>query len=462
MALLVAAIAAVFWPGIPMYDTVSQYDQVLSNELTDWHPPVMVRLWQVLHPLAAGTVPMFVLQVGLYAAGFALIVAALVRTGRWQSAIAVAILAVSPLLIGWQMVVLKDCQMLGALVCAFGIVVHYRLSGRPVPVIAGTLVASLFLYATLVRANAIFATAPLLVFLVPRPSSLIGRGTVALAGITAVLLASPFLDHGLFGAEPSGVEKTQPIFDLAAIAVATPGSPSPFTAAERAEITHRHCVKSYFWDPLGDPSACGPATERLQDQSDRALYIDFARGVEEHPLAYAGHRLRHWNSSERWLIPPNLQELAPPDEAEPNDLGLKSPASPLMPAWQSIAAAEAGTPLGWPIVWTLIALLLVPAAWRRRAEAPGGLALALIASVLTLEASFLVISIASDFRYHLWSVAASALALILLSGDLRLKRPASIAGLVLLVLVIGGGLITRWTLPAAPDSYEAMIAAPSG
>ena len=133
-----------------------------------------------------------------------------------------------------------------------------------------------------------------------------------------------------------------------------------------------------------------------------------------------------------------------------------------MPAWQSLAAAEAGTPFGWPILWTVIALAIVPIAWRRRHGAEGGIALALIASVLTLEASFLVVSIASDIRYHLWSMAASALALILLSGDLRLSRREVIVGTALIVLVIGGGLVTRWTLPPAPDTYEGMIVAPSG
>jgi hypothetical protein len=29
-------------------------------------------------------------------------------------------------------------------------------------------------------------------------------------------------------------------------------------------------------------------------------------------------------------------------------------------------------------------------------------------------------------------------------------------------MVVAGGLIERWILPPAPDSYEAMIAAPSG
>ena len=33
MALLVAGVAATFWPGVAMYDTVAQYGQVLSGEV---------------------------------------------------------------------------------------------------------------------------------------------------------------------------------------------------------------------------------------------------------------------------------------------------------------------------------------------------------------------------------------------------------------------------------------------
>src|SRR5206468_2048927 len=94
------------------------------------------RLWQLLHSLGLGTAPMFVLQVALYAAGLGLVVAALAKGGRWHAAAAVAVLALSPLLLGWQMVVLKDGQSLGALIAAVGIVAHYRLTSRPIPSIA--------------------------------------------------------------------------------------------------------------------------------------------------------------------------------------------------------------------------------------------------------------------------------------------------------------------------------------
>jgi hypothetical protein len=463
VSLLIASVAALFWPGVPMYDTVAQYRQVLGGPVDDWHPPVMVRLWQLLHPLAAGPAPMFVTQIALYAAGFALLVAALVRSARWPSAVAVAVLAVSPLLLGWQMAVLKDTQMLGALVAAAGIVAHYRLADRKIPVAAVVLILLLVGYATLVRANAFFATVPLAVLLLPTYKRPVISMAIAVVGCAAVLALTPLINHRLLGAEPSGVAKSEPLFDLAAIAVATPvTAPSPFTPAERTQIAERHCVRAFFWDPLGDPAGCSDATDRLLEQPTGKLYLELAHAAAAHPLAYAAHRLAHWNSTERWLVPPGLPEAGPPDEAEPNDIGLDGPQSDAATAWQDAAAVEAGTPLGWPILWTLIALLLVPAAWRRRSEPAGGLALALLASALTLELSFLVISIASDLRYHLWPMAASALALILLFDRISLNRRSSLFTGALLGLVVAGGLITRSTLPPAPDTYAEMIQARSG
>jgi 4-amino-4-deoxy-L-arabinose transferase-like glycosyltransferase len=123
---------------------------------------------------------------------------------------------------------------------------------------------------------------------------------------------------------------------------------------------------------------------------------------------------------------------------------------------------EADTPVAWPIVWTFLAILLLPAAWRRRSDPEGGLALALLVSAATLEASFLVISIASDIRYHLWSMAASALSLILLADGLRMKRGAFVLSGATLALVIAAGLVARASFPRAPDTYQGMIHSASG
>ena len=175
------------------------------------------------------------------------------------------------------------------------------------------------------------------------------------------------------------------------------------------------------------------------------LYVDLARAAISHPIAYAKHRIEHWNSTERWMVEPGLPDAAPPIEAEPNDVGLATPSSAVAATWQDVAALEEATPLGWPIVWTALSLCLLPVAWRRRVEPAGGLALALLVSALLLELSFLAISIASDLRYHLWPMTASALALILLGRDLCQTRRG---------LIAASSLLAAWSLgaslPAAP------------
>jgi hypothetical protein len=218
-------------------------------------------------------------------------------------------------------------------------------------------------------------------------------------------------------------------------------------------------VKAYFWDPLGDPDSCDSATERLRDQPARKLYLELARAIIRHPIAYITHRLAHWNSTERWLVAPGLPDAEPQTDAEPNDLGLVGTDSDFASTWQQWADDEMATPLGWPIVWTALALLLLPIAWQRREDPAAGVALALLASALTLEASFLVISIASDLRYHLWSMTASALALILLSNGIRIRTWERAVGAAALAAVIAGGVLMRASLPAAPDSYEGILAA---
>ncbi|WP_447415080.1 hypothetical protein, partial [Clostridium perfringens] len=80
-------------------------------------------------------------------------------------------------------------------------------------------------------------------------------------------------------------------------------------------------------------------------------------------------------------------------------------------------------PPGWPVVWIVVALAgLVPAL--RRDDGAGRLAAALFVSALALEGSFAMLSIASDLRYHLWSMVATAIGCVLL-GRMR-WRPAMV------------------------------------
>ena len=454
---MIALVASAFWPGIPAYDTLYQYREIVRGSLTDWHPPIMAVAWRELLRFGSGTAPIFLVQVALYAGGFGLLIWSLCRAKRGGAAAAVAALALSPLLLGWQMVVMKDEQLLGALMGAFGLVAVFRAQSVRMPVIIVAAVILLLLYATMLRANAMFATAPLSVALLPRPASSRLRSVFA---ATAILLAPPtavFVNHLLFGASISDRMKTQPIYDLAAIAVRVDDDRTGFDAHARAALKANQCVNPFFWDPLQITPACVAIIAPVRKQPTGDLYLRAATMALDHSVAYLAHRLQNWNMTERLWTPRQLLDGAPPSGGQPNDLGLAFKLSPSARLWQAAAAAEAETPLGWPIVWSCTAMLLLPAAYRRRDTPDGSLATALLVSALTLEGSFFIVGVAAELRYHLWPMAATCLAVCLLASYRRAAVSSLTATILLLVILIG--TTARVFLPPAPATYEATLSA---
>jgi hypothetical protein len=454
--LLLAGALALFWPGVVMYDSVQQFDQALSGDLADWHPPVMAWLWGVLNRLVhGGAAPMLVLQMGLYWLGFGLVATALARTGKRHAADAILLIAIFPLFLGWQGVVLKDTQLLGATLAAAGMAAWWRLRSQRVPVWALLGVAALLAYATLVRANGVFATVPLLIMLFG-PTRWWARGLLCCIGIPLALVLAQGVNHGVLGAEASGVERTEAFYDLAAIAAQEPATAIGLTPGEARAVAARHCAKPFFWDPLGTDDRCGPTMERLHGVAAGALYRMLVEAIVRHPIAYATHRFGHLNSTDRWLVPANWPSAAPPGGSEPNSFGLGSPGA-LAKAWQTAARWSAETPFGWPIVWIVLAVGGLVVALRRPASALRDVALALLVSAIALEASFGVLSIASDLRYHLWPMVASALAMVLLRAEGPWpKRALRITGAAL-ALVIVSGTAARLLLPAPPTTYPALL-----
>jgi hypothetical protein len=444
-----------WWPGIAMVDTIGQYTQALAGVYDDWHPPIMARLWSVLHPLGPGGLPMFVVQALGYWCGIGLIAAALARAGSVRSGWAVIVLAVLPLFVAWQSVVLKDAQMLAAMLAAVGIVARARLGRRPLSLTALAAVVVLLCYAVLVRTNAVFAVVPLAVMLLPGRRRLPVRGG-AIAVLTLMVLAvSPIINHRLFAAEPTSVGNTLPLFDVVGIAHFGGDDRGVLTPDERAMIVARHCYQPFFWDPIGSPGRCGAISERFQAAPPGVLQRGLVAAIMQHPLAYARHRLAHLNSTTRWLVPAGWTSAAPPAMSEVNTVGLDTPGKAVVPI---VAAAGwmAASPLGWPVVWIVVAAAVVAIALRTSRTQARDLALALAVSALALEASFGVVSIASDLRYHLWPMLASALAAILIGSE-GVPRRAARGGAVVLAVVIVAGLAARAVLPAPPPGYTAML-----
>ncbi|MGN6820478.1 MAG: hypothetical protein ACTHJR_17610 [Sphingomonas sp.] len=454
--LLAALMIAAGWPGIAQYDSVEQFGQILSGRYDDWHPPIMARLWSLFHLMGGGAGPMMALQILLFWLGLGLLAAALAKKGARRAAFPVLAIGALPWFAVWQWSVLKDVQMVAAMLAATGVIGWWRLRGVRVPWIGWVLAGLLLAYASLVRANALFATIPLIVMVLPRGRWFVRLGLVV-AGLLAVLALTPLINADLLGATPSGVQTTEPLFDLAAIAVRTGDSDATGIAPAEIEVLRReHCVKPYFWDPLGG-GACADAVDDLGSRPVGEMYAMLAGAAFRHPIAYAGHRLAHLDRTERWLVGRGLIDSWPPAESQPNRFGLGDPgraASWFIDATRPLA----DTPLGWPIVWLVVALPGLIEALRRPPASARDLALALLVSAISLEASFAAISIAADLRYHLWPMIAAAVGAVLLWSEARPSRRLLLAGGGLLALVITAGILARAILPPAPSSYTAMLA----
>lgn len=456
LLLCLCALAA-RWPGVAMYDTISQYEQALSGDFEDWHPPIMARTWALLIHIWPGTPTFLILQQALWWGGLGLLAAALVRTGRSVAAWAVLVVGAFPLFVGWDTVVLKDSQLASCLVAATGLAAHFRFAGRSVPRWAVGAILVLLAYATLVRGNAVFASVPLGLALFGWLGVRIWwkRGALMLGAILAVLVVSPLINHGVLRARSSKVERTLPLYDVAGIAhhahlADVPGAePGQWREGER-----KACYTPYFWNPYGMPSQCEPLGDAIAFHypGGGPIITLWVRLVVTHPAAWAEHRLRHFNSNIRFLVGTGEADAAPPVGSEKNEVGLGAPPSAAGKALVAAAAFITKTPLGWPVTWLALAIALLAAV--RDVRSPvAALGATLAFSALVMSASYGVVSIASDLRYHLWSMVASALALVLLVSAEALDRRRWQIGVAVVTLVCLIGIAARLTLPPEPYPY---------
>ncbi len=464
-------VAAALWlvfvvallPGVAEYDTVQQYRQLLTGHYDDWHPPIMARLWSLFAWGWPGQASMFVLQAALYWLGLGLIGATLARVGRPLAGWLALLVGLWPPYLAAETLVLKDMQMASALLAACGVVAWWRLRGLRLP--GWALAASLVLigYATLVRANAAFATVPLVVALYRnwrwrhwgRRVLLIGAGTLA------VLAVSPTINNGLLGARPRHIQQALPIFDLAGIEDRVgPGAVPVLPAGDWNRIAAAHCYTPILWDSFDETGRCGFVATRFADPATLgALYSAWTHALAAHPAAYAAHRLAHWNATMRWWVPWHFPLTVPQAGSEANDLGLDSPNASVAIPLDALGGWLADSPLGAPIVALALAIALLAVA--RPAEGPAAaMAVALALSAAAMEASFLPVSIASDWRYHFWSMLAVTLAALLVATRPPPRRATAIA-LAGVLLVAATAQVARIVLPAIGDNYSDAIGAGS-
>jgi hypothetical protein len=409
---------AAFWPGVMIWDAIRQYGQALSGRFDDWHPPAFEWLWRQLIPIHDGPAPMLILQITLYWGGFALLAGWAIRKGRPALAAALTASAFLPISFALIGAVLKDSLMAGLLLTAIGLLAWQQQdNSRRAPCIIAIL---LLLFAATLRFNAFTAELPLLVALLPgrwrdTPAR---RALLSLIAAVPLILAMPVANK-LLHADRSGVELSLIIYDLGGITYDSGVDVFPPQPVANPVAINHHCYKPDNWDPYAwwGPDPCPIGFDSIRTAlkaSGDSPYRLWTGAILAHPIAYAEHRLRHFNHNAHFLI---HGETRPPtfSQSDPNDWNDHVTPNALLATIDRVASWSANVPIGWPIWWMAMAagvLILSPALPTRRLIVPVAL------SALLYGLGYLAVSVASEMRYHLWTMTAALLATLLAGSDL--------------------------------------------
>jgi hypothetical protein len=434
LPVLIATLAVIqlliFWPGVVTPDSLSQYGQALSGHYEDWHPPIMAFLWRQLGWLAPGQAPFLVMDALLYWGGTLLLADGLRRDGRPCTALAVVAIAAMPIPFGQLGAIVKDSLLAACCLAATGLAAR---GNRPARLIA----AGLLVIAAATRINALFAVAPLLIWLAPPRWS---ASRIRHAGLLLVATALLGMTGWLINRVALAPLRTHPMaslvgFDLAGIIDHGGSAVIPPQSQEASRTITARCYTPAQFNPKYRDD-CDDVQGDLFAAADGRLTGYWLTAVWHHPWPWLRHRLAHLNLNWRFLVARVPDDAIYIMKTPANDLGLSYSASPVATAVYRAASLLAASPLGRPATWLAVAaalLILSPSFRFRRMVA------ALALSALLYGAAYGVVSVAPDLRYNLWTMLAAALALAIAAGDLA-KVPrrrliwsgAAIGGVVLL------------------------------
>jgi hypothetical protein len=420
----VSITAFVFYPGVMSPDSVDQFRQARTGQISgDVFPPIMAFVWHYADRVIPGPFGMLLLHNLAFWGGLGLL-AWVCRFGPVASALWVLGIGLYPSVFALLGIVWKDVGMATALTLCIGMALAGGRQRAP-----GLVAVSLLplLYALSVRLNALPAMLPIASLICASLVVAIGRAPLRArtylwlgAMMTLLMLAvASVIDRMIVtfpsvGA-PSPALQASLIHDIAGISVYTGEVLFPdYILRTRPEITVERLRDRYR------PADVVRLVSRRYWEDDRfftrdpqdfgELWRAWCRAVIRHPLAYLHRRAGVMET----IFQLSGEVFYPFEQGiPPNDLGLHFPRRPVYLA--VVSFLERTTDIffrSWPFLVTAIGITWW--AFRRRTWTPVAVCVSGVAYVLP----YAVVSSGSDFRYVWWLIVATLMGAMLLISDL--------------------------------------------
>jgi len=414
----------IFYPGIMTYDAKYVYEDIAKGTMGDWQSPVMTWLWGVIDPVAPGAASMFLLIATSYWLGFGLLSLVLASQGK-RSALLLPVLALLPpalVFVGiiWRDVLFATCWLLAASV-AFAVADRSSTVRLPAQILALALVAM----GVLLRPNAVLA-APVLAAYAIWPNGFSFRRTALLFVPAAIVLFAivQLVYYGALGATRQHPLQSIMIFDLGGISHFAKENQYPvdWSDAEKTLLLNT-CYQPTQWDIYWRLAPCDFVMRKVEREQGLfgtpAIPKAWMLALMHHPVAYLQHRVAFmWN----FLAAENLTMWLADVE---HPMRQVFPDRRAFVALVSVHDALKPTPLFRVGPWLMACIVLCSFSRRRSGTREGAFVLGVCGSAAVYVASFLVVGVASDFRYGYWAVlAVLAGTAVALSADARHAPPA--------------------------------------
>src|SRR5262245_58973146 len=364
---------AVFYPGVITVDALAVYRDVVSGFVGDWQSPVMGKVWGLLDPLirrfmdlpagiAGAMVSMFLLTVGLFWLGFAVLSLSLARHSL-MLAVLVPLLALSPPAFVLAGVIWRDVLLAGAWLLAIALTFATVNESRWLSLTARSIALLLLGFGLLLRPNALFAAPFLLAYILwPDAFRLKRLALLYPPAILAGYLLLQLVYYGLLDAKRQHIMHAILVFDLGAITAITKENQFPVNWTEhQLRLLKASCYDPAQWDTYWRLPPCqfvmGGKLEPENIFGTPILIQAWLKAVASHPLVYLRHRLGYM---EAFLTFPHsaiyLQTIGKGVPMYPQN-------AYFMRLYEATDALK-GTFIFRPLTWLLMALATLVAAWK--------------------------------------------------------------------------------------------------
>lgn len=399
------------WPGYIYWDSHQQLTEAITGKFTDWHPPIMSLIWGKL-------IWIFGSEGIFLCLNLALCVASVYIISNWftgvYKTIAFILLFFNPLFFGHVGIIWKDVALANCVILSCALILNSIIHERELLRSEKFIILLLLFIASFLRANAPFITSPLIAYVIIRQNRPWKTLFIALALIPTLIVGTPILNNRLIGAEKSNAINSLFIFDIGGASAQSKQNlfPGEWSTQEQ-ELIINGCYNAEMWNEY----IYGKCPFVYSKVTNKSLSKAWLQIVTEHPLAYFKHRLAHFNAFMRYVGPstgyfyyfpgiPGIQaDISPPLTG-----------NPIMKFYERVMAKMNRQPWNLPFIWLFATIGLLIASCRNRTRQERAVFFISFGSVL-YALGYIIIGVASDFRYILPTAYANIVCLVaLLSG----------------------------------------------